>query len=171
MSQKPSTNPQARTGMRKVRVGRVTSAAMDKTAVVEVVGRVPHPRFGKIVKKSKRFHVHDENNETKVGDVVQIIETRPLSKLKRWRLVEIQSHDPEVAAESHETTATTPDATTATTATTTPDAATTPDATTAATPPDATASSPDDTAAGSGETPAATDAADDAPADARDTPR
>lgn len=81
-------------GVRKTRVGRVISDAMDKTIVVEFVARVPHRKFGKIVKQSKRFYAHDENNEAKVGDTVRIIETRPLSKLKRWSLVEIQSHDP-----------------------------------------------------------------------------
>ncbi len=81
-------------GVRKTRIGRVVSDAMDKTIVVEFVARVPHPKFGKIVKHTKKFYAHDENNEAKVGDTVRIIETRPLSKLKRWRLVEIQSHDP-----------------------------------------------------------------------------
>lgn len=80
-------------GVRKTRIGRVVSDAMDKTIVVEFVARVPHPKFGKIVKQSKKFYAHDENNQAKIGDTVRIIETRPLSKLKRWELVEIQSHD------------------------------------------------------------------------------
>ncbi len=87
---------------RKTRVGRVVSDAMEKTAVVEVVARVPHPKFGKIIKQSKKFHVHDEANEAKIGDIVRIIETRPISKNKCWKLVEIQSHDPEVIADELE---------------------------------------------------------------------
>lgn len=76
-------------GLRKTRVGEVVSSAMNKTAVVEAVTRVPHPRFGKIVKQVKRFYVHDEDNKAQQGDVVRIMETRPLSRTKRWRLVEI----------------------------------------------------------------------------------
>ena len=76
-------------GLRKTRVGVVTSTKMDKTIVVEYVARVPHPKFKKIVKKSKKFYAHDENSTAKVGDKVRIVETRPLSKDKRWRLVEI----------------------------------------------------------------------------------
>jgi small subunit ribosomal protein S17 len=60
--------------------------------VVEFINRVPHPRFKKIIKRSKKFHAHDEKNEAAVGDKVRIMETRPLSKQKRWRLVEILSH-------------------------------------------------------------------------------
>ena len=77
---------------RKTRVGVVVSDKMDKTIVVGVVRRVPHPKFGKIVKHRKRFYVHDEDNKAQVGDTVRISETRPLSKLKRWRLVEIIKH-------------------------------------------------------------------------------
>ena len=76
----------------KVRVGQVISTSMNKTVVVEYVNRVPHPRFKKIVKKSKKFYAHDEKEEAAVGDKVRIRETRPLSKLKRWELVEILSH-------------------------------------------------------------------------------
>ena len=79
-------------GLRKTRVGVVTSTKMDKTIVVEYVARVPHPKFKKIVKKSKKFYAHDENSKAKVGDKVRIIETRPLSKLKRWQLVDIITH-------------------------------------------------------------------------------
>ena len=79
-------------GLRKTRVGVVTSTKMDKTIVVEYVARVPHPKFKKIVKKSKKFYAHDEKGEAKVGDRVRITETRPLSKLKRWRLVEVITH-------------------------------------------------------------------------------
>ena len=79
-------------GLRKTRVGVVTSTKMDKTIVVEYVARVPHPKFKKIVKKSKKFYVHDENSTAKVGDKVRIVETRPLSKLKCWELVEVLTH-------------------------------------------------------------------------------
>ena len=74
---------------RKTRVGEVISERMNKTIVVRTVTRVPHPRFGKIVKQMKKFYAHDEENKAKTGDMVRIIETRPLSKLKRWRLVEV----------------------------------------------------------------------------------
>jgi small subunit ribosomal protein S17 len=82
----------AQRGVRKERVGQVVSNKMQKTAVVETVSRVPHPKFGKIIKQVKRFYVHDEEGKAQVGDTVRIIETRPLSKLKRWRLVEIVKH-------------------------------------------------------------------------------
>ena len=65
---------------------------MDKTIVVEYVARVPHPKCKKIVKKSKKFYAHDENSMAKVGDKVRIVETRPLSKLKCWELVEVLTH-------------------------------------------------------------------------------
>jgi len=74
---------------RKARQGVVVSAAGDKTCVVKVEERKRHPLYGKMMTHSKKFHAHDENNECQVGDVVSIMETRPLSKLKRWRLVEI----------------------------------------------------------------------------------
>ncbi|MDB4541328.1 30S ribosomal protein S17 [Akkermansiaceae bacterium] len=76
----------------KVRVGIVKSTSMDKTIVVEYVNRVPHPQFKKIVKRSKKFYAHDENSTAAVGDKVRIRETRPLSKMKCWELVEILSH-------------------------------------------------------------------------------
>ncbi len=79
-------------GNRKTRVGIVVSDKMDKTIVVEYVARVPHPKFKKIVKKSKKFYAHDENSTAKVGDKVRIVETRPLSKLKCWELVEVLTH-------------------------------------------------------------------------------
>lgn len=79
-------------GLRKERVGQVVSTKMAKTLVVQTVTRVPHPKFGKITKQSKRFYVHDEEGKAQVGDTVRILETRPLSKLKRWRLVEIVKH-------------------------------------------------------------------------------
>ena len=81
-----------RISSRKVCVGKVVSDKMDKTIVVEYVARVPHPKFKKIVKKSKKFYAHDENSTAKVGDKVRIVETRPLSKLKCWELVEVLTH-------------------------------------------------------------------------------
>lgn len=74
---------------RKVRQGIVVSDAADKTIVVQVTERKPHPVYGKMITSTKKFHVHDENNEAGVGDTVQIMETRPLSKTKRWRLLKI----------------------------------------------------------------------------------
>ena len=74
---------------RKVREGQVTSDAMDKTAVVTVITRKPHPRYRKTMARTTRLYVHDEENTLKVGDKVRVAETRPLSKLKRWRIVEV----------------------------------------------------------------------------------
>jgi small subunit ribosomal protein S17 len=74
---------------RKVRQGIVVSASADKTCVVQVSERKRHRMYGKMITQSEKFHAHDENNQCGVGDVVTIMETRPLSKLKRWRLVEI----------------------------------------------------------------------------------
>jgi len=74
---------------RRVKQGRVASDKMDKTIVVVTETRVPHPTYGKIVRKSTRFKAHDERNDAKVGDIVRIMECRPLSRDKRWRLVEI----------------------------------------------------------------------------------
>src|SRR5436190_8574152 len=74
---------------RKTRTGEVVSSRMDKTIIVRTVTRVPHPKFGKIVKQMKKFYAHDEQNQAKPGDTVRIMETRPMSKLKRWRLVEV----------------------------------------------------------------------------------
>ena len=87
-----TTAPTATRGIRKTLVGEVVSDKMDKTVVVRTVSRVPHPRFGKIVKQTAKFHAHDEKNEAKLGDKVRIMETRPLSRLKRWRLVEVLKH-------------------------------------------------------------------------------
>ena len=75
--------------LRKVRVGMVVSDKMDKTVVVAIEDNVKHPVYGKIIKRTLKVHAHDENNECGVGDKVKIMETRPLSKTKRWRLVEI----------------------------------------------------------------------------------
>ena len=74
---------------RKTRTGEVLSSSMNTTIVVRTVTRVPHTKFGKIVKQMKKFYAHDEQNQAKPGDTVRIMETRPLSKLKRWRLVEV----------------------------------------------------------------------------------
>ena len=75
--------------LRKVRQGVVVSDVNDKTIVVEVKERKPHPVYGKMMTSTKKFHAHDEKNEAGIGDTVQIMETRPLSKMKRWRLVKI----------------------------------------------------------------------------------
>ncbi|MHB1712159.1 MAG: 30S ribosomal protein S17 [Acidimicrobiales bacterium] len=80
---------EGRINRRKVREGTVVSDDMQATVVVAVVERVRHPRYGKTVQRTKRLYVHDENDEAKVGDRVRVVEARPLSKLKRWRLVEI----------------------------------------------------------------------------------
>jgi small subunit ribosomal protein S17 len=88
----PGTGPAsaaARPNRRKVRDGTVVSTAMDKTAVVAVVERVRHPRYDKTVQRTKRIHAHDERNELNVGDRVRIMETRPMSKLKHWRVVQV----------------------------------------------------------------------------------
>lgn len=75
--------------LRKERIGVVTSDKMDKTITVSVERKVKHPMYGKFVKKTNKFHAHDENNDCGIGDTVRIMETRPLSKSKNWRLVEI----------------------------------------------------------------------------------
>ena len=75
--------------LRKTRVGKVVSDKMDKTIVVLIEDNVKHPLYGKIMKRSIKLKAHDENNECKIGDKVEIMETRPLSKDKRWRLVEV----------------------------------------------------------------------------------
>jgi small subunit ribosomal protein S17 len=74
---------------RKARIGVIVSDRADKTVTVEVVRRFSHPLYGKRVGKSKKYHAHDENNEYRVGDTVRIVETRPLSKTKRWRVAEL----------------------------------------------------------------------------------
>jgi small subunit ribosomal protein S17 len=75
--------------MRKTRIGVVSSNKMDKTITVNVERKVKHPLYGKFVKKTTKFHAHDEKNECSIGDTVRIMESRPLSKTKRWRLVEV----------------------------------------------------------------------------------
>ena len=79
----------AERNLRKTRVGIVTSDKMDKTITVSVVEHVKHPLYGKIMKRTYKLKAHDENNECGVGDRVQVMETRPLSKTKRWRLVRV----------------------------------------------------------------------------------
>jgi len=81
-----------KTTLRKTRVGNVVSTSMDKTIVVEYTARVPHPRFKKIVKKTKKFYAHDEDSKAAVGDKVRITETKPISKKKCWVLTEILTH-------------------------------------------------------------------------------
>jgi len=75
--------------LRKTRIGVVSSNKMDKTITVNVERKVKHPLYGKFLKKTTKFHAHDEKNECSIGDTVRIMETRPLSKTKRWRLVEV----------------------------------------------------------------------------------
>ena len=76
-------------GLRKTRIGVVVSDKMEKTITVEIRTRVKHPLYGKIMNRTEKFKAHDENNEAGIGDTVRIMETRPLAKDKRWRLVEI----------------------------------------------------------------------------------
>lgn len=75
--------------LRKTRIGVVSSNKMDKSIIVAAERKVKHPIYGKFVKKTTKFHAHDEKNECSIGDTVKIMETRPLSKTKRWRLVEV----------------------------------------------------------------------------------
>ncbi len=75
--------------LRKERVGKVVSTSMDKTIVVAIEDNVRHAKYGKIIKRTAKIHAHDENNQCTVGDKVSVMETRPLSRTKRWRLVEI----------------------------------------------------------------------------------
>jgi small subunit ribosomal protein S17 len=87
-------------GHRKERLGKVISSKMAKTIVVSVERRFPHPKFKKVVTSFSKFYAHDEKAEAKVGDVVLIQETRPLSKLKRWRLLQVVERNVEVAVAS-----------------------------------------------------------------------
>ena len=82
----PASSEAPRTTRRKVREGIVVSNGMEKTAVVVVIERVRHPRYAKTVQRTKRLYAHDENNDVRVGDRVRLVETRPQSKLKRWRV-------------------------------------------------------------------------------------
>ena len=83
------TAPAAKTRRMNVREGVVTSDRMEKTRTVAVERSVRHPFYKKIIRRTSKFHVHDEKNVSKTGDIVKIVETRPLSKLKRWRLIEV----------------------------------------------------------------------------------
>jgi small subunit ribosomal protein S17 len=89
MAEQSSAPTPARPNNRKIREGMVVSAGMNKTVVVAVVDRVRHRRYDKTVQRTKRLYAHDEANEANVGDKVRVQETRPLSKLKRWRVLEI----------------------------------------------------------------------------------
>jgi small subunit ribosomal protein S17 len=91
MSEHTANNTPAQ-GRRKQRVGLVVSDKMDNTITVAVVRRVPHPKFRKIVKKTTKLYAHDAKNEAKIGDRVKVEECRPMSKLKRWTLVEVLKH-------------------------------------------------------------------------------
>jgi small subunit ribosomal protein S17 len=84
-----ATTEQAERGRRKVRTGVVVSDAMDKTVLVRIDRQVRHPLYGKTVRRSSKLAAHDEQNDAHVGDTVRVMETRPLSKTKRWRVVEI----------------------------------------------------------------------------------
>ena len=89
MAEETTATGEARPNPRKVREGPVVSNSMDKTAVVAVTSRVRHPRYNKTVQRTSKLYVHDETNDLNVGDKVRVQETRPLSKLKRWRIVDV----------------------------------------------------------------------------------
>src|SRR6185437_15757843 len=89
-------------GFKNEKVGEVVSVKMAKTIVVEVGRRVPHPLYKRIVAKRKKFYAHDDNGTAKVGDVVRIVECRPLSKLKRWKLADVVRKAPQVGAQPAE---------------------------------------------------------------------
>jgi small subunit ribosomal protein S17 len=89
MSEENTENTEKRDNRRKVREGTVTSNTMNKTVVVSVVERVRHAKYSKTVQRTKKLYAHDETNDLKLGDKVRVQETRPLSKLKRWRVVEV----------------------------------------------------------------------------------
>jgi small subunit ribosomal protein S17 len=89
---KKAADTESERGLRKTRVGVVVSDGMEKTIVVDVVRRVQHPRFKKIIKRSSKLYAHDEEGAAKVGDKVRVMESRPISRKKRWRLVEVLAH-------------------------------------------------------------------------------
>jgi small subunit ribosomal protein S17 len=89
MAETAASPAQALHGRRKQVIGKVVSNRMHKTIVVEVTRRKTHPLYGRVISKSKKFYAHDEKNEAHIGDFVRLEETRPMSKLKRWRLLEI----------------------------------------------------------------------------------
>lgn len=97
MAEKTTTNTEKAAGRRKTLIGEVVSTKMAKTIVVEVHRQKAHPFYKRVVKRSKRFYAHDENATAKLGDVVKIEETRPLSKLKRWQLKDIVRRAAQVA--------------------------------------------------------------------------
>src|SRR6516225_5982460 len=90
---------EAKQGLKNEKVGQVVSTKMAKTIVVEVSRRVPHPLYKRIIAKRKKFYAHDEEGTAKMGDVVRIVESRPLSKLKRWRLQEVVRRAAQVGAQ------------------------------------------------------------------------
>jgi small subunit ribosomal protein S17 len=92
MSEEAASTETSPKGHRKTRVGIVVSDKMNKTIVVSVERRVPHPLFKKIVRRTSKFYAHDEEGKAKEGDKVSIEETRPMSKLKRWKLIEVLTH-------------------------------------------------------------------------------
>lgn len=95
----PETTPEKQIGNKNEKVGSVVSTKMAKTIVVEVTRRVAHPVYKRIIQKRKKFYAHDETNDAKLGDVVRIVECRPLSKLKHWQLKEILRRAPQVATD------------------------------------------------------------------------
>jgi small subunit ribosomal protein S17 len=97
-----ATEKQAPASRRNEKVGNVVSTKMQKTIVVEVIRRVPHPLYKRIINKRKKFYAHDERGQAQMGDVVRIIEHRPLSKLKRWELVEVIRKAAQVGAQPAE---------------------------------------------------------------------
>ncbi len=90
---------QQQPGLKNEKVGQVVSTKMQKTIVVEVSRRVPHPLYKRIIGKRKKFYAHDEKGDAKVGDMVRIVECRPLSRLKRWRLAEVVRRAAQVGAQ------------------------------------------------------------------------
>jgi small subunit ribosomal protein S17 len=95
----PQINPEHVAGHKNEKVGQVVSAKMQQTIVVEVTRRVPHPVYKRIINKRKKFYAHDEQGTAKIGDIVRIIECRPISNLKRWRLGEVIRKAVQVAVE------------------------------------------------------------------------
>jgi small subunit ribosomal protein S17 len=99
MAEQQTKTAEAPTGHKNEKVGQVVSAKMHKTIVVEVTRRVPHPVYKRIINKRRKFYAHDEQGTAKLGDIVRIIECRPISKLKRWRLGEVVRRTVQVAVE------------------------------------------------------------------------
>ncbi|MGB7729503.1 MAG: 30S ribosomal protein S17 [Candidatus Acidiferrum sp.] len=92
MTTETQAAPQAERGERQELIGKVTSAKMEKTIVVEVQRLMQHPKYRRVIRISKKFYAHDEKREAKQGDTVRIVSSRPLSRLKRWRLKEVLTH-------------------------------------------------------------------------------